>query len=353
LFKLRDRSQRGQRLPCHRAGAQQGQAVRAGPGELAGRHRGDRAGPHGGDVGRVEHRADGVADRVEGHHQAGRAARRRTQVRLHRQDRRPGQRTRLQVQRRAGNMELAGRGHGLAVARVDQRLRGGLDQRGPVQQRADLGPGQQPYGIRRHKIILSDLNWDIVQHILALSRSAVTIRHWFEINLDDASTEHGARVEIRDLPPQAHRGSESASQLIAVDRPLWRADLFDRTTDAPGTFAVAHYHPRFTDNEPSARSWDPALTADPWAWLGDQITSLGAAAGGPAWPLDPADAAELPGLADAVVTAARRLGPAACRSPAECFRLTRDVQDVVQLMIATLRAPECLDRDRAAPWLSA
>jgi hypothetical protein len=37
-----------------------------------------------------------------------------------------------------------------------------------------------------------------VQQILALSRSAVTIRHWFEINLDDASMEHGARIEIRD-----------------------------------------------------------------------------------------------------------------------------------------------------------
>ncbi len=75
-----------------------------------------------------------------------------------------------------------------------------------------------------------------MQRILALSRSAVTIRHWFEINLDDASMEHGARVEIRELPHQ-------------------------------------------------------------------------------------------------------------------CFRLTRDVQDSVQLMIATLRAPERLDRNRVAPWL--
>jgi len=73
-----------------------------------------------------------------------------------------------------------------------------------------------------------------VQHIMALSRSAVTIRHWFEINLDDASMEHGARIEIRELPPQPHRGSESASQLTTVDRPLWRADLFDRLAPGPG-----------------------------------------------------------------------------------------------------------------------
>jgi len=193
-----------------------------------------------------------------------------------------------------------------------------------------------------------------VQHILALSRSAVTIRHWFEINLDNASMEHGARIEIRELAPQAHRCSESASQLIAVDRPLWRADLFDRLADPPGSFSAAHYHPQFRGNEPCPRCWDTALTADPWTWLGDQITSLGTAAGGvggPAWPLDPDDTAELPGLAGTVVATARQFGPSACRSAAECFQMTRDVQDAVQLMIATLRAPDRLDRDRAAPWL--
>jgi len=190
-----------------------------------------------------------------------------------------------------------------------------------------------------------------VQYILALSRSAVTIRHWFEINLDDASMEHGARIEIRELARHPRRGSESASQLTTVDRPLWRADLFDRLADPAGSFSAAHYHPRFTGNEPSARCWDAALTADPWGWLGDQITSRGGPAGGAGWPLDPEDAAELTGLASAVVAIARQFGPAGCRSAAECFRQTRDVQDAVRLMIATLRAPERLDRDRVAPWL--
>ena len=191
-----------------------------------------------------------------------------------------------------------------------------------------------------------------MQHILALSRSAVIIRHWFEIDLDDASMEHGARIEIQELVRHPHRGSESASQLTTVDRPLWRADLFDRLTDPPGSFSVAHFHPRFNGNEPSPRCWDAALSADPWTWLGDQVASLGAAAGGAGWPIDPGDAAELPGLAGEVVATARRFGPAECRSAAECYQLTRDVQSTVQLMIATLRAPENLDRDRAAPWLA-
>ena len=189
-----------------------------------------------------------------------------------------------------------------------------------------------------------------MQHILALSRSAVTIRHWFEIDLGDASMEHGARVEIRELAAPPHRGTESAAQLTVVDRPLWRADLFDRHGDRPGSFAVAHFHPHFTGNEPSDRHWDAALTASPWTWLGDQITSLGAAAGAPAWPLDPADAAELPGLAEMVVATARQFGPDRCRTAAECFQRTRDVQDAVQMMIATVRAPERLDQDWTAPW---
>ena len=78
---------------------------------------------------------------------------------------------------------------------------------------------------------------------------------------------------------------------------------------------------------------------------------MGAAAGGAGWPLDPGDAAGSPGLATAVVATARQFGPTECRSAAECFQLTRDVQDAVQLMLATVRAPERLDRERAAPWL--
>jgi hypothetical protein len=105
-----------------------------------------------------------------------------------------------------------------------------------------------------------------VQQILALSRCAVIARHWFEIDLDDASMEHGARIELRELAPQHHRGSESAAQMVAADRPLWRADLFDRVGDPPGSYGVAHFHPEFSDDEPCPRAWDAALTASPWDW---------------------------------------------------------------------------------------
>jgi hypothetical protein len=189
-----------------------------------------------------------------------------------------------------------------------------------------------------------------VKHILALSRCAVITRHWFEIDLDDASMEHGARIELRELVPQPHRGSESAAQIITADRPLWRADLFDRLTDAPGSYGVAHYHPSFSGNEPSPRAWDPGLTADPWRWLADQITNLGAGPGGKAWPLDPADAEELSGLTAVVVGLAQQFAPDRCRSAAECHALTRDVQDAVQLMIEYLRRPDLLDTAWVTPW---
>jgi len=192
-----------------------------------------------------------------------------------------------------------------------------------------------------------------VQHILALSRSAVIVRHWFEIDLDDASMEHGVRIELRELAAHQHRGSESAAQLITADRPLWRADLFDRLTDAPGSFGVAHYHPGFSGDEPCPRHWDPELTASPWRWLHDQMTSLGEGPGRESWQLEPGDARELSGLADAIVTLARELGPDRCHSAAECFALTRDVRDAVQLMVGYLRRPDLLDVDWVAPWMAA
>jgi hypothetical protein len=192
-----------------------------------------------------------------------------------------------------------------------------------------------------------------VQHILALSHSAVVVRHWFEIDLDDASMEHGARIELRELAAQPRRGTESAAQIITADRPLWRADLFDRLSDKPGTFGVAHFHPEFAGPEPSGRAWDPELTASPWRWLRDQFAQLGAAPGREAWPLDTEDAAELSHLADAIVTLARQFSPDRCHSAAGCFALTRDARQSVQLMIEYLRRPDLLDVDWVQPWRAA
>jgi hypothetical protein len=192
-----------------------------------------------------------------------------------------------------------------------------------------------------------------VQHVLTLSRTAVVVRHWFEIDLDDASMEHGARIELRELTAQPHRGSESAAQLITLDRPLWRADLFDRLADAPGSFGAAHYHPEFSGDEPCPRVWDRDLTASPWDWLGHQLADLGAAQPGGPWRLEPADAAELSRLADVIVGLARQVAPDRCGSAAQCFQLTRDARESVQLMIGSVRRPDLLDLEWISPWAAA
>ena len=192
-----------------------------------------------------------------------------------------------------------------------------------------------------------------MQTIVALSHSAVIIRHWFEIDLDDASMEHGVRIELRELAAQPHRGSESAAQVISADRPLWRADLFDRLADEAGRFGAAHYHPAFSGNEPCERVWDPVLTADPWGWLGDQLTSPAAVPATAVRQLDPEDAEQLRDLAAAVVAQARQVSPECCSSSAECFRLTRDARQAVQMMIGFLREPALLDTDWVAPWRAA
>jgi hypothetical protein len=57
------------------------------------------------------------------------------------------------------------------------------------------------------------------------------------------------------------------------------------------------------------------------------------------------------GLADLVVATAQQFAPAACGSADECCRLTRDVHDIVQVMIATLRKPSLLNSSWVAPWL--
>ena len=189
-----------------------------------------------------------------------------------------------------------------------------------------------------------------MQHILTLSRTAVVVRHWFEIDLEDASMEHGARIELRELAAQPHRGSESAAQLITLDRPLWRADLFDRLDGRPGNFGAAHYHPEFSGNEPCPRVWDPELNAEPWSWLREQFAHPGAARDSRRWQLEPADAAELSGLADAIVTLARQLAPECCRSAHECYQATRDAQESVWLMIKTVRQPDRLDLEWISPW---
>jgi hypothetical protein len=187
------------------------------------------------------------------------------------------------------------------------------------------------------------------------SQVAVLVRHWFEIGLTDGVLEHGARLELRLLEPQAHRGTESAAQRFVIDRPVWRADLFDRLDRPAGTFSAAHFHPRFDGHEPSDRVFREELTADPWAWTVGQLSDLEAVADAAGLP--PAavadDAPDVRAQAALIVDTARSLAPAECRSRDQCFRSTRDVAGTVRIMVDNLADPGLLDRAATAAWLGA
>src|SRR5690242_7978750 len=102
-------------------------------------------------------------------------------------------------------------------------------------------------------------------------RVAVLVFPWHE-PIDPP--ERGARVEVRLLADEAHRGSYAAAQRIVIDHPLFRADLFDQTTAPAGNLRSAHFHPNFEGVEPCNRVWPDAIKQDPTGWLAAELADL-------------------------------------------------------------------------------
>jgi hypothetical protein len=147
-----------------------------------------------------------------------------------------------------------------------------------------------------------------MQHAFVFEKVAVVVGPWWELG---DPPERGARVELRFLCEEPHRGSESAAQRIVIDEPLFRADLFDRLDGPPGNLRAAHFHAGFDGVEPCDRQWPDGIREDPIGWLAAQFGDLQAllaqagpreGAGDSAW-ID-ADAAALrealPGIIGAV-----------------------------------------------------
>lgn len=86
--------------------------------------------------------------------------------------------------------------------------------------------------------------------------------------------ERGVRVEVRLLDRPPLTGTIYAAQPITVDRPIWRADLFESVTGEPGSHDRTHHHPNVRGWEPGPRQFDPGLTADPAAWLTERLADL-------------------------------------------------------------------------------
>ena len=188
--------------------------------------------------------------------------------------------------------------------------------------------------------------------VYGFTRIAVVVRRWFEIS-PEAVMEHGARVELRLLASQEHRGSESAAQPTVVDEAFWRADLFDRLDRPAGEFSAAHLHPFFEGDEPSDRVWSTELRADPWGWLTAQLSDVGALLEGAG--LDPAlaadDAEDVRAAVPQILARARAFGPEDRMSRDEDFRLTRDAAERVRRMVALIPELTSEDREYLRPWL--
>jgi hypothetical protein len=110
--------------------------------------------------------------------------------------------------------------------------------------------------------------------------------------------ERGLRLELRLVDRAEPQGSIYAGIPIAFTRPVWRVDLFGSTESPPGTLDRAHHHPSFDGWEPGHRHFVPELSADPLAWLADQLA-------------DPAAVLARAGVDTAEVTEADKTGLAA------------------------------------------
>jgi hypothetical protein len=90
------------------------------------------------------------------------------------------------------------------------------------------------------------------------------------------SPERGVRLEVRLLEQGSVDGTIYAARPIAIDRPIWRADLLESVDTPPGSFDRTHHHPHFESWEPGEREFNDALSKDPIPWVGEALSDLGA-----------------------------------------------------------------------------
>lgn len=86
--------------------------------------------------------------------------------------------------------------------------------------------------------------------------------------------ERGVRLEVRLLERGELHGSIYSAQPIAVDRPIWRADLLESVESAPGSLDRAHHHPRFSGWEPGKRYFVAEMSLAPLEFVAGRLADL-------------------------------------------------------------------------------
>jgi len=115
-------------------------------------------------------------------------------------------------------------------------------------------------------------------YAFGFERVAVVLCDLYFVNPDpevgQEGPERGVRLEVRFLERDELRGSIYSAQPIAVDRPIWRADLLESVASTPGSLDRAHHHPRFEGWEPGRRQFVDKLSARPLEWVGERLGDL-------------------------------------------------------------------------------
>jgi hypothetical protein len=91
---------------------------------------------------------------------------------------------------------------------------------------------------------------------------------------DQRGAERGVRLEVRLFERPPLHGSRYSVQPIELTRPIWRVDLLESVDGPHGTFDRTHHHPEIRGWEVGTRCFDPALSADPIGWVGEQLSDL-------------------------------------------------------------------------------
>jgi hypothetical protein len=130
--------------------------------------------------------------------------------------------------------------------------------------------------------------------------------------------ERGVRLEVRLLERPPLTGSIYAAQPVVIDRPVWRADLFESVAGPPGSHDRTHHHPHFRGWEPGKRQFDEAMTQDPIGWLTTRLE-------------------DLPGLLKGADMDPRTAGPDDAR---ELARAAPAIAETVSGLLARVRAGE-------------
>lgn len=121
--------------------------------------------------------------------------------------------------------------------------------------------------------------------------------------------ERGVRLEVRLVNAGQLPGSIYSARPIAIERPIWRADLLESVAN-PGSLDRAHHHPRFQQWEPGPRHVADEMLGDPIGWVGHRLADLGGLleeAGVESTAVDVSDANGLRTAAPEIVEVVRRL----------------------------------------------